>query len=71
MTTEWMLNNIFLKKGKREKIYVNGFKWWLDREKLMLYEKENSTANDGTYLFSQYVTKDERRQIINYMKFGR
>ena len=53
---------------------------WLDREKLMLYDKEDSQhgigfdvagEGDGIYIFSQHLTKDEKRQLTDYMKFGR
>ena len=59
-----------LNKGKREKVFLNGYEIWLDREKLMLYDKEYS-AGDGIYIFSQHLTKDERRQILDYMEYGR
>ena len=58
-----------LNKGKREKVFLNGHEIWLDREKLMLYDKEHS-AGDGIYIFSQHLTKDERRQILDYMEYG-
>lgn len=57
---------------------------WLDREKLMLYDKEDSQhgigfdvsysrtgEGDGIYIFSQHLTKDEKRQLTDYMKYGR
>ena len=70
----------FLNEGKREKIFLNGYEMWLDREKLMLYDKEDSQhgigfdvagEGDGIYIFSQHLTKDEKRQLTDYMKFGR
>ena len=53
---------------------------WLDREKLMLYDKEHSQngigfdiagEGDGIYIFSQHLTKDEKRQLTDYLKYGR
>jgi hypothetical protein len=67
-------------QGKREKIFLNGYEMWLDREKLMLYDKEDSQhgigfdvagEGDGIYIFSQHLTKDEKRQLTDYMKYGR
>ena len=58
-------------EGKREKIFLNGYEMWLDRDKLMLYDKEDSQECDGIYIFSQHLTKDEKRQLTDYMKYGR
>lgn len=64
--------------SKREKIFLNGYEMWLDRDKLMLYDKEKSqhgigfdvaSNDDGIYVFSQHLTKDEKRQITDYMKY--
>ena len=57
-------------KSRREKTYLNGYEMWLNREKLMLYDKEDS-AGDGIYIFSQHLTKDEKRQLTDYIKYGR
>lgn len=68
------------KKKMREKIYLNGYEMWLDRNKLMLYDKEHSQHGigfdvagdgDGIYIFSKYLTENEKRQIIDQMKYGR
>lgn len=70
----------FLNESKREKIFLNGYEMWLDREKLMLYDKEDSQhgigfdvagEGDGIYIFSQHLTKDEKQQLTDYMKYGR
>lgn len=69
-----------LNESKREKIYLNGYEMWLDRDKLMIYDKEESKhgigfdvagENDGIYILSQHLTKDEKRQLLDYMRFGR
>ena len=31
-----------LNESKREKIFLNGYEFWLDREKQVLYDKEES-----------------------------
>lgn len=85
MSKEMRINKVknfgqFFNEGKREKIFLNGYEMWLDREKLMLYDKEDSNSGvgfdvagegDGIYIFSQHLTKDEKRQLIDYMKYGR
>ena len=62
---------------KREKILLGGHEMWLDREKLMLYDKEYSQngigfdvagEGDGIYILSQHLTKDEKQQLANYLK---
>lgn len=64
---------------KREKIFLNGYEMWLDRERLMLFDKESSNngihfdiagEDEGIYIFSQHLTKDEKRQLTNYLRFG-
>ena len=79
-------NRILTSKGvlgentsnKREKIFLNGFEMWLDREKSMLYDKKHSQHgvgfdvmgnDDGIYIHSQHLTKDEKRQLIDYLKY--
>ena len=52
---------------------------WLDRDKLMLYDKEYSQngipfdiagEGDGIYIFSNHLTSDEKRQLVNYIKYN-
>ncbi len=66
-----------IKESKREKVLLNGFEMWLDRDKLMIYDKENSEngigfdvagEGDGIYILSQHLTKDEKRQLLDYIK---
>ena len=73
----------YLKKfneSKREKIFLNGYEMWLDRDKLMLYDKESSEKGipfdvagegDGIYIFSNHLTADEKRQLTDYLKYRR
>lgn len=66
--------------SKREKVFLNGFEMWLDRERLMLYDKEESKhgtnfdvagEGDGIYIFSSHLTKDEKKQLTEYLKYGK
>ena len=59
----------FLNESKKEKIFINGFEYYLDREKLLIYDKEHS--KDGISIYSKYLTKNEREQILDYIKYGR
>ncbi|MFA5586369.1 MAG: hypothetical protein WDA02_07490 [Saccharofermentanales bacterium] len=74
------LNNKPTNEGKREKIFLNGYEMWLDRDKLMIYDKEDSKKGigfdvagegDGIYIHSQHLTKDEKRQLTDYLKYGK
>jgi len=70
----------FLNEGKREKIFLNGYEMWLDRDKMMIFDKEDTKngihfdiagEGDGISIFSQHFTKDEKRQLLDYIKYGR
>jgi hypothetical protein len=70
----------FLNEGKREKIFLNGYEMWLDRDKMMIFDKEDTKngihfdiagEGDGISIFSQHLTKDEKRQLLDYIKYGR
>jgi hypothetical protein len=41
----------------------------LDRDNLLIYDKEDS--NDGVSIYSNRLTKNEKDQIWDYIKFGR
>lgn len=67
-------------ESKIEKIFLNGYEMWLDRDKLMIYDKEDlkkgigfdiAGEGDGIYIHSQHLTKDEKRQISDYLKYGK
>lgn len=51
----------------RLKVMVNGFEYWFDTQTNILYETEN--AQNGTYIYSKHITKNEREQIFNFVKF--
>lgn len=53
----------------RKKVFLNGYEYWLDSEKQVFYDKEEST--DGISIWSNHVTKDERRQLLDYIKYVR
>jgi hypothetical protein len=70
--------NFLLKESKssREKVFLNGYEYWLDREKQVLYDKEESTNGihydtDGISIWSSHLTKNERQQLLDYIKYGR
>lgn len=54
----------------REKIHINGYDYWLDKEEEKIYPSELST-NGVFFMDSIHVTKDEKRQINNYIKYGK
>lgn len=58
-----------LKESKREKFFINGFEYYLDRDNLLIYNKEDS--NDGISIYSNRLTKNEKEQIWDFIKFGR
>ena len=58
-----------LKESKKEKIFINGFEYYLDRDNLLIYNEEDS--NDGISIYSNRLTKNEKDQIWDYIKFGR
>jgi hypothetical protein len=58
-----------LKESKKEKIFINGFEYYLDRDNLLIYDKEDSS--DGISIYSNRLTKNEKDQILDYIKFGR
>ena len=47
-----------LKESKKEKIFINGFEYYLDRDNLLIYNKEDS--NDGISIYSNRLTKNEK-----------
>lgn len=67
-------------ESSREKIFLNGYEMWLDRDKSMIYDKESSEKGipfdvsgegDGIYIFSNHLTPNEKRQLTDYLKWGR
>ena len=63
-------------KSNREKVLINGYEYWVDREKMVLYDKEETTNGihydtDGTSVWSSHLTKDERKQLMDYLKYVR
>jgi hypothetical protein len=66
----------FLNEGNREKIFLNGYEMWLDRDKMMIFDKEDTKNGihydtDGISVWSSHLTKDERKQLMDYLKYGR
>ena len=62
-------NEKMLNESKREKVFLNGWEYWIDREKMMLYDKEES--KQGISLFSSHLTDNEKKQLRYYLRFGR
>lgn len=53
----------------REKIYINGYEYWIAKEHgtVMFYDSE--TAKNGISIEDVKWTKDELRQIREYVKY--
>jgi len=67
-------------KSKREKIFLNGYEMWLDRDESMIYDSEYAKngigfgvagEGDGIHIFSQHLTKNEKEQILNHIKYNK
>jgi hypothetical protein len=65
---------------KREQVFLNGYEYWLDRDKMMIFDKEDTKngihfdiagEGEGISIFSQHLTKDEKRQLLDYIKYDR
>jgi len=58
----------FKLNNMREKIFINGYEYWMDRGKnpIMFYDSE--TATNGISIEYVHWTKDEIRQINEYLK---
>ncbi len=65
---------------KREKILLGGYEFWLDRDKLTIYDKKHSQhgmhfdvagEGDNIYIISREMTDEEKKQMIGYLKQGR
>ncbi len=58
-------------KGKnREKFVLNNYETWLDRDKLKIYPYRDSEEEDGISIYSNHLTKQEKRQIKRFIEFG-
>lgn len=63
-------------KTKREKVFINGWECWIDRERQILYEKEGSKngilydTDNNYYLRGIHLTKNESKQLLEYLKKG-
>jgi len=53
---------------KREKFSMNGHTWYIDRFREMIYEKPDS--ENGISIYSNHLTRSEKNQIDNYLRFG-
>ena len=48
-------------------IKVNGFVWWFKDNHLL----EFKTSTVGIYIYSKFITKSERSQILNQISHGK
>lgn len=61
-------------KSNREKIFIGGHEYWLDRKKEMLFDSE--TAKNGIYydiifdnkVRSRFLTPNEENELADYLK---
>jgi hypothetical protein len=54
----------------REKFVLNSYETWLDRDKLKIYPYRDSEEEDGISIYSNHLTKQEKRQIKRFIEFG-
>jgi len=57
----------FINESKREKLSINGFEWWLDRDVLMIFDKEDSV--NGVSIHSKHITPNEKKQIMDFINY--
>lgn len=57
--------------AERKKIFVDGFEWYLDKKSTppMLYHTSN--GNEGISVYSNHFMADERKEILDYIKYGK
>lgn len=67
-----------LNENKRnlEEVIINGYVYWLDRDRMVLYASKDSVNGihydtDGISVWSNHLTKNERQQLLDYLKYGR
>lgn len=63
-------------KTKIEKVFLNGYEYWLNRKKLVIYDKEEYKNgiyyySDGISIKSNRLTNNEKQQILDYINYGR
>ena len=52
----------------KQEIIINGFKFWLDSNNV-IYSGEKETVGIG--LYSSHVSPNERKQVLDQLKYGR
>lgn len=55
----------------RKKIYINGFEWWLEIINNTPFIYISETSQDGLSIYSKDITKNEREQVLNIIKYGK
>jgi len=56
-------------KEKKEKVFINGYEYFLDRVRLLLYDKEYGV--DGIPIRSNHLTENEKKQVFDYIRYGK
>jgi hypothetical protein len=71
--------NEFLGESKRQKISLNGYDMWLDKEKSVIFDSENSKhglhfdvlgEGDNVYIGSHILSDSEKEELLKYIKNG-
>lgn len=54
-------------------MYVNGFLWYLNinQHPPRLYPEDNIKSHEGYSIYSNFFTEDERKQIQDFIKYGK
>jgi hypothetical protein len=52
----------------RKLVIINGWRWWIDEQKQMMFENENDPIEKGTDF--KHLTTQERNQMENCLRFG-
>lgn len=69
----------FFNESKRQKISLNGYDMWLDKEKSIIFDSENSKnglhfdvlgEGDKIYIGSHVLSKEEKEELLKYIKNG-
>ncbi len=58
-------------KTERKLIYINGYEWWIDESVYPQMVYGTKEADSGFSVHSQYLTDNERKQLADYIKYGK
>ena len=54
-----------------ERVFLNGFEYQLNRDKLLLRDKNSNNDADNISIYSNRLTKNEKQQLQDYIKYGK